>query len=148
MPPADADAWVLGGWVMITTGAEEPAPTGRIEGELLAAGEDSVFVLTSDGLLQGVGVREIRDAEVWGYKPDHSALGIWTFVGTLSTLSHGVAFVLSAPVWLLAGISATASRSREPRIRYPTRPISEFSMYARYPQGMPPGFPRSPDPAP
>ena len=67
-------------------------------------------------------------------------MALWTVAGTLSTASHGVALLLSAPAWIIGGSVATTKVSHAPLITYPSRPWSDLARYARFPQGLPIGL--------
>lgn len=66
--------------------------------------------------------------------------GLWTFGGTISTISNGYYLIFTAPFWLLTGIPATVGESS--RDRYDEEnPDSSFwisiQKFARFPQGLP-----------
>ncbi|MFB6372306.1 MAG: hypothetical protein ABEN55_04185 [Bradymonadaceae bacterium] len=63
-------------------------------------------------------------------------IGGWTVGGMLSTLSHGLTLGLSAPIWLITGISASAVESSSGR---DNRTLPDGKR-ARFPQGLPPSF--------
>jgi hypothetical protein len=59
----------------------------------------------------------------------------WTVLGTLSAATHGIWAIVSAPVWLSAGIpSAVWGASKD----YVSGKCAELAPLARYPQGLPP----------
>ena len=60
-----------------------------------------------------------------------------TVLGTLSTFSHGFIAVISAPIWIVSGSAAAAIQSRKPILDYPKTTIDQFTIYARFPQGLP-----------
>jgi hypothetical protein len=82
----------------------------------------------------------ITRATVAGYDIGAGRLATWATVGTISTISHGVALVLSAPVWIIGGSVATSKANHAPLITYPSRPWSDLARYARFPQGLPIGL--------
>jgi len=110
-------------------------------GELIAVAQDTVFVLAEDQLLALPRTR-IAAASLTAYDSDADLLGLWTALGTLSTLSHGYVLGLSAPVWLIFGTVSTTSESYAPRERYPSKTWGELGKHARFPQGMPPNLNR------
>ena len=130
---AQQDAY--GGWIKLdfTTGVTP----NTVHGELIAATSDSVHVLSSDSLVV-VPTASVIAGTLTAYDAQHGALRWWTVLGGLSTLSHGFGLVLSAPVWAVAGSMATASGSKAPRVES-TDPTL-LRMYARFPQGLPPGL--------
>jgi hypothetical protein len=112
-----------------------------VEGELIAATPDSVHVLTADSMVAVVTSSMIAGT-LTTYDAQLGTLRLWTALGAVSSLSHGFGFVLTMPIWVIAGTSATASASRAPRVQS-TNPTL-LHAYARFPQGIPPGLdPRS-----
>lgn len=129
------EAW--GAWAEVRTrSGGERAP---VMGELIAATRDSVFVMTSAALV-ALPIAEIERATLTAYDARWDRLVLWTVLGTLSTASHGMALVLSAPVWIAGGTAAAAAASRGPRVR--STDGTELARFARFPQGMPPGLDR------
>jgi hypothetical protein len=131
----EAQREAYGGWIKL----EFSVGVGRntVYGELIAATSDSVHVLTSDSLVVVPTVSVIAGT-LTAYDAQYGAVRLWAILGGLSTLSHGFVLVLTAPVWAIAGSMATASASNAPRVEY-TNP-SVLRMYARFPQGLPPGL--------
>jgi hypothetical protein len=113
-----------------------------VQGELIALSPDRVFVLTDVGLLE-LPKTTISQAKLTAYDSGAVALGVWTFLGTLSTISHGVFLIISAPVWVIGGSAITAVQSHKPVISYPKNSWEAFQRYARFPQGLPQGLERS-----
>src|SRR5262245_46028296 len=110
LPTAD-EAAVYGGWIRLEI--EGRAPRTVVEGELLAVNEDSVWVLAHEGT-RAFSARSVRKGTLTAYDPKAGTLGNWTLVGTLSTASHGVVLLISAPVWILTGTIATAAQAHKP----------------------------------
>ncbi len=77
----------------------------------------------------------ITSATLTAYDARLRTLEMWTILGSVSTLSHGVALGLTPPLSAIAGSSATASASTSPRIR--SLDPAELRPYARFPQGLP-----------
>jgi hypothetical protein len=109
---------------------------GITEGELLAAYAEGLHVQTRWGP-RHVHRRDIHEARLAGYQTHEKALTGWTVLGTVSTISHGFFLVLSAPLWLLIGGTSAGLESRSALLVYPDGPLTDFVVYARYPQGMP-----------
>lgn len=134
-PVALAPQDPFGGWAGVWAD-KDYRPT--FQGELIAIGPDSVFVLVGDSLVARslAGIRRVR---VVGYDPKAGDLQSWTLVGTVSTLSHGVVLIISAPAWLLLGsvITSTSAHSSEINVPAPHRTWDDLKPYARFPQGMP-----------
>jgi hypothetical protein len=110
-------------------------------GELIAVAQDTIFVLAEDRLLALPRTR-IAAASLTAYDSDAGLFGLWTALGTLSTVSHGYVLSLSAPVWLIFGTISSVSESYAPRERYPGKTWEELGKHARFPQGMPPSMDR------
>ena len=123
---------VRGGWIGIKS------LQGRIAGELIAVNSDTMFV--ADSLLHAVASRDIASARLVTY--DASNMGDYVFLGTLSTVSNGWFLFVTAPMWIIGGSIASVSRSFDPVIDYPSKPLTDFAPFARYPQGLPPDLDR------
>ncbi len=123
---------VRGGWIDIKS------LQGHITGELIAATKDTVFV--ADSVLHAVVSGDIASARLVTY--DVSSMGGYVFLGTLSTISNGWFLAATAPMWIIGGSIAAVSRSFDPIIDYPSKPLTDFAPFARFPQGLPPGLDR------
>jgi len=131
-----------GAWVDVRGPARADSARGSgVRGELVAASDDSLWVLPLDGSLRSVSrtaasrVRLITFDANWGY------LAAWTTLGTLSTLSHGALLLISAPAWLIGGSMAARSQSFGPIFENPDTDV--LRRYARFPQGLPPEVSRN-----
>lgn len=137
---------VHGGW------AECTLEGGVAVGELLAVDADSVWLL-SGGHLRVVPMHRVSSMFVTGYNADYGGLAVWTVLGTASTITHGIALILSAPVWLIVGSISTVSYSYNSRESVTRRELDEphaaaraierLRMYARFPQGLDPWLDRT-----
>jgi hypothetical protein len=110
-----------------------------VQGELIAIDTDTIHVL-ADGRLVSLARATVCCAELTAFRMELSELQLWTVLGILSTASHGIVLILTAPLWAIAGTAAAASASYAPRI-VPTDPVV-LQPFARFPQGMPPGLDR------
>jgi hypothetical protein len=113
----------------------------QAHGELLAVHADSLFVLSANSLT-AIPTAKTKKATLTVYDANVGPLVAWSVLGTLSTASHGAGLIISAPVWIIAGIAATSAQSHAPRITFPRKSWKEFRMYARFPTGLPPGLDR------
>jgi hypothetical protein len=136
----DAQSDAHGGWISLEV--KGPSATTVHQGELLAVSADSIFVL-EDSTCFGVPTAQVAEATLMGYDSDKGKLGLWTFAGTLSTASHGWGLILSAPVWLITGITGTAVQSHAPQMKLRSSSWARARAYARFPQGLPDGLDRS-----
>jgi hypothetical protein len=123
----------FGGWMVITTrGGQE------VSGELISVETSVVRILQpSASELTWVPVTDINRAKLYRYEGD-SGFGAWGLLGTLSTISHGFFFILTAPAWILSSSIAAAAESRHVVLEWPEDSWGEIAMWARFPQGMPP----------
>jgi hypothetical protein len=142
-----------GGWIAVDTAHEagrgwyaagDSGSGAGVEGELIAVDPDTVFVLSGTGLLT-VPKRTVRQATLFAFDAQWGGLALWSVLGALSTVSNGYFLVLTAPIWIIAGTSATASRSRAPMVELAQEGDrwEKLRLYARFPQGMPMGIDRS-----
>ncbi len=150
------EAW--GGWVELTTGKGVAADT--VSGELLAVSEDSVYTLR-DTLVLATALAAVTRGRLEYYDPRSGQLDKATLVGTISTITHGIGLIVSAPLWILVGSTSTALVSgdgkyeldpAQPRDRAVAKPGAtrerhaswrDLSLYARYPSGWPVGLDRA-----
>ncbi|RPH90388.1 MAG: hypothetical protein EHM72_19170 [Calditrichaeota bacterium] len=128
--PEQVSQSVYGGWIEV-----EFVDSGLVMGELIAIGQDSLFI--ADSLFRAIPLAQIKAAELIFYDSQYGLMASWTFLGTLSTLSHGFGLVLTGPLWVLFGSAITSARSWEPVIKYPDEPWEKISSYSRFPQGLP-----------
>jgi hypothetical protein len=140
-PVAVAPQDGFGGWAGVWEGK---GYSPDLEGELIAVSADSVFVLVGDSLVAR-SLKAVRRVRVVGYDPKAGDLMNWTLAGTLSTASHGIVAILSAPAWLLVGSAVTSSAAHASEINVPGyhRTWDDLKPFARFPQGIPPGLDRS-----
>jgi hypothetical protein len=137
--PEQARTEAYGAWVYI-----EYAPVSRVllaEGELLAIDSDSLFVLSHSGLI-AIASDQLVMLKLDAYESNSEQLASWTVLGTISTLSHGLFLVATAPGWILLGSAATAAQSYNPREEYNSRidpklELISLRKYARFPAGLP-----------
>lgn len=110
------------------------------QGELLAANSQGVIVLEPTDTIADVSADRIDNVEVVLYSSGSGLTAVWTVFGTLSTLSHGYLLFLSAPIWILTGTIASAGSRSESKLDVPVNWLSSLYQFARFPQGLPPGF--------
>jgi hypothetical protein len=140
-PPGWLDApghsRAFGGWIVV----ERLDGPEQLRGELISIEADSLLVL-DDLVLVSLPLACVSKADLTGYAAS-SGIASWTVLGTLSTASHGFLLLLSAPVWLVAGISASAAETHAPHFKHPPSSWEALRPFARFPQGMPPGLSRT-----
>lgn len=137
--PEEATASAYGGWIELTSG--EGRNERRVEGELLAVTADSVWVLTDSGGALVVHTASVRKGKLTAYRSNAGKVASWTFLGVLSTASNGLLLILTAPLWIITGTVAASGESIAPERRTPPMSWPELALFARFPQGLPPGLP-------
>lgn len=114
---------------------------GVVQGELLAVDGHRVYVERGRHVVP-IRLRDIAELDMSAYDAENGGIVAWSLFGTLSTLSHGLLLVISAPVWMLWG-SATArdqdSEGYEELTGLEVFP-DELRPWARFPQGIPEGY--------
>jgi len=140
----EAQQQAFGAWISVehNDGSSEQVA----DGEFIAVGQDSIFVLTQDRLV-AIPLDQIKGGRLAAYDAQHGWLGAWTALGLLTTPSHGWFLVLSLPVWILTGSAATSAQSWAPIEKLPVSNFPHFPWYdlrkfARLPQGLPKGLDR------
>jgi hypothetical protein len=109
-------------------------------GELIAASDDTIWILTEQGQLAFYPVSVIESVAL-GIHDNHAELfGVWTALGSVSTISHGAFLIFTLPIWLVSGLSVTIQESRSGNFEYPPWPLVALKPYARFPQGAPVGL--------
>lgn len=125
-----------GAWIDVRFASPaDSAQAPGVQGELIAADEDSLWVLPLDGSLRPVSRAAASRVRLTTFDANWGYLATWTALGTLSTLSHGVGLLLSAPAWILGGSLATGNQSYKPIFEDPDTEV--LRRYTRFPQGLP-----------
>ncbi|HEX7604399.1 MAG TPA: hypothetical protein VF316_22425 [Polyangiaceae bacterium] len=130
-----------------------------LDGELLAVGAHAMAIAVRRGDNDEdlfVSEAEIEKVRVTAYSNAAltGALVTWGAVGTLSTLSHGVFLIFSAPIWTVAGMatSIAAAEDSDQSAVVLGGEQAQLWQFARFPQGLPPTYPikgnTPPPPAP
>jgi hypothetical protein len=109
-------------------------------GELLAVDDLYLYVLT-DGRVRAIERRKVTQVSVELYASQAGQAGLWTALGTVSTVSHGFFLVITAPVWLATGISVTAGAAATNDLEVRDDKLGPLYQFARFPQGLPPTWP-------
>lgn len=129
----------LGGWVVVSS-----RRSGQVMGELIAVDAGALYLLTwmpppGQRQLYAIPVPDILRVELFRYV-SQSGLGAWGILGTASTISHGFFLIFTAPIWVLSASLAAGSEAGHVAISYPSHSLAELGMWARFPQGLPPGL--------
>jgi hypothetical protein len=113
-------------------------------GEILAVDDASVYILDHDKTL-AIPRTAVKTIAISLLTATGLAAGIWTAAGTVSTLTHGGFLIISAPLWLATGIPATAAASsHESQVSAASPELGRIYQFARFPQGLPAGWPYVP----
>ena len=153
----EAQQEAYGGWLDMEVGSH--GVTSGVRGELLAIGEDSVFTLSGE-TVTATALASVQRAKLEVYDSRSGVVAGVAVLGTLLTATHGFGLILTAPLWVIVGTVSSAGLSHEGkhRIETPVRhdettvasnpgPAREswrdLRLYARFPQGMPPGLDRT-----
>lgn len=124
----------FGGWMFTKAGQRS------FEGEFIAVGNDSLYILTS-GKTQSISLPTVDTARIILYNTNTSGYALWTSLLSIGTLSNGAFATFTLPVSLVTGILITNAESK--RINYfdyPNNSWEELKKYARFPQGLPKGI--------
>ncbi len=126
-----------GGWVVV-----EPPSSGvpsdvasPVTGELIAIDDTSIYVLTAGGL-RSVARSSPHRLTVVAYSTPGGSMAALAIAGGVSTLSHGGYLLFTAPMWAVAGTWAVLSERGAGKVHDEDR----ARPFARFPQGLPPGF--------
>ena len=95
------------------------------------------LIILSEGRLVGISSEQISKAKVTTYKSAHGTIAVWTLVGVLGTVSHGLGLIISAPAWIITGTATASAVSREPQHTVSWDEWSGLAKFARFPQGIP-----------
>ena len=136
-PPFAAQQEGFGGWISVKyhTGDLET----EIHGELIAVNQNQLFIFTTQGV-KSIPTNRISRIKLTAYDAEVGKLTSWTALGTLSTLSHGIYSVFTAPSWIITGALTARSQSFVPQLNSPPESWDTFRNYARFPQGLPEGL--------
>jgi hypothetical protein len=130
---------VYGGWITVITEPDSLYPNEKwmqYGGELISLDDNDIYLLY-DSLYQ-IPKKKIRNSTLELDEKNATVYGVWTFLGTLSTISNGKFLIITAPLWLLIGIPATVGESVRDRYEM-EEPTQEYwdsiNKFARFPQG-------------
>jgi len=124
-----------GGWIEITH-----RNASHARGELIAVEPRGLRVLEPGDMLVYEPFEDVQEAELFEYETEQGTIGVWGTLGSVSTISHGYFAVFSLPIWLVTSITTASIQSRSAHLAFPGNPWSEFGLWARFPQGLPPNL--------
>ena len=132
--PYEMATSTYGGWVNVECSSENDKKV-RMAGELIAVGNDSIFV--ADSLFHSIARKDITKARLVCYNSNSGEMSGLVILGTVSTISNGLFLIFTMPMWLIGGTIAGSTQSYIPIIDYPDEDFKEFSKFSRFPQGLP-----------
>ena len=137
-----------GGWIELSASLHR-----SVRGELLAISDGKIYVLTSSDKVAIVTSDVVTYAKLTPIDMQSGKIGKWVLLelvinfpivpmltGSEAMSGHGFIYIISAPLWILAGILSAATESRAIQINLPEDNWATFAFYARFPQGMPGNF--------
>ena len=116
----------------------------NVSGELLAVDPANIWVLEPANVVTGVPRDDLLDVKIELYDSGSDVSVVWTVIGAASTLSHGVLLIVTGPVWIVTGTAASFGASQANNLYVPPEQAGDLYQFARFPQGLPPGFLRPP----
>ncbi|MEJ2501978.1 MAG: hypothetical protein P8177_01485, partial [Gemmatimonadota bacterium] len=132
----DGAGWdARGGWATVRHQVDGAVRTDR--GELLAADADGLWLML-DRAATAIPAGTITFAEVTGYDSRPGDVVTVSAIGILATVSNGMFLIFTAPGWILTGTIASRVQDRASGISTVDGSLRSLSLYARFPQGMPP----------
>jgi len=131
---------IYGGWITVITEPDTSNPDEQwmqYSGEFISYDESNIYLLY-DSLYQ-IPKHKISSSLLEIDAKNATAYGVWVFLGTVSTLSHGYYASITAPLWLLFGIPSAVGESV--RDRYEEEPPTQeywdsINKFARFPQSV------------
>lgn len=136
--PNDRNSLAYGGWIIVNSTDEKAG--SELSGELVAIDSTNLYLLTEFSEFLSVPLKDIQKATLTAYDIKSGKLGLWVGLGLLSTASHGMVVIASAPAWLLFGALPVIGQSYAPRHSYPKESWESIRRFARFPQGLPSGL--------
>jgi hypothetical protein len=115
-----------------------------LEGELLAQDWRNIWLSHESGRVVLIELSSVGRVLIELYPSHPLAMGVWTGIGTVSTLSHGFFLVLTGPTWLASGIASTVHEAEVNDYAVEGSDLGDLWQFTRYPQGPPPALAAGP----
>jgi hypothetical protein len=151
-PPKEVKKNITGSWIRIVTPSDTAPDINReLYGELIAVQSDTVYALTDSGFI-AVNKDNIRSAVLYIFKPPAGTISLITaisllpnFIGAFIGSEYTFYFLEMGIPLLIAGATMAATEiPGNSRLDHPLKnPIGDFTKFARFPQGLPPGLNRN-----
>jgi hypothetical protein len=116
---------------------------GPIEGELIAADDEALWLEEPpSGRLTRIPVANVRRVVIPLYRrgPVIGTASAWSGALLVSTLSHGAWLIITMPIAAVVGGVAIGMTVVESRVVLVPATLEHAWRYARFPQGLPPGW--------
>ncbi len=145
--PKQINKSITGAWVDVSVIPDPSNDTiTMLSGELLAVENNTFHILTPGAGLVSLNKNRISSIKLYLFSnPNISLLGLLGVIpnifGAISQTGYAGSFLLlGIPIFVTSLTMALADyHDSNSTLRYPTKnSISEFSKYARFPQGLPP----------
>jgi len=134
----------FGGWMTLVASSDTTESEKKLlqyGGEFISSDTENVYLLYDTIYI--IPKENIYKATLELDEKNSVAYGLWTFGGTVSTISNGYYLIFTAPFWLLTGIPATVGESSRDRYEAENPDVfywTEVQKFARFPQGLPDDF--------
>lgn len=128
--PVRASKTACGGWV-----EAQATDGGTVEGELIAVDETTVYLHDGTRFYAVPRSRIDQSTTIYANSWD-GTIAIWTAVGSVASVTHGLWLFLTVPTWVLTGTVAGVVERQTDR-DHRTIPLRRR---ARFPQGLPPTY--------
>lgn len=133
--PKEALSDAFGAWLIVKHGTS--GDTRISEGEFIAVQKFRVLILPQNGEdVESIPINTIIEITLAAYR-EYSYAGLWTLLGSLSTLSHGYFLAFSLPIWLIGGLMVASAESSSGIEKHYVFDWQYLRKFARFPQGVP-----------
>ena len=136
----DVQQEIFGGWITLVTKPDSLKPNEKwiqYSGEFISLDEENVYLLYDS--IYVIPKKKIYSSTLELDQKNSTAYGLWTVGGIAGTVTNGLFLVITAPLWLVAGIPATVGESVRDRYEE-DEPTQEYwdsiNKFARFPQGI------------
>ncbi len=136
----DVPKGAYGGWMTLFVKPDSLMNSNKLlqyNGEFISSDTSHVYLLADS--LYVVNKKDVMSSLIEIDQKNISDFGLWTAGGCLLTATNGLFAILTAPIWLITGISVSVGESV--RDRYETDNPDELywssiQKFSRFPQGI------------
>ncbi len=143
--PRGMDTMSNGCWININEGiVDQKEVRGNISGELIAVQSDTFYILTRKDFVY-IPANEIKTATMFLFKDQSGKYILVTCLGLIPNFAGALInklpkFLLLGIPFAVVGISTSAIEASANKYIYPIEnQLDQFSVFARFPQGVPKG---------